>query len=56
MNNNQVIPVSDIGRARRAPAMPLTRVPATGHLADQLGRPLTDLRISVTDRCNVRCS
>ncbi len=56
MNNSQVIPVTDIGRARRAPAVPLTRVPATGHLADKLGRPLTDLRISVTDRCNFRCS
>jgi GTP 3',8-cyclase len=28
----------------------------TGLLADQLGRPLRDLRISVTDRCNFRCS
>ena len=25
-------------------------------LADRLGRPLRDLRISVTDRCNFRCS
>jgi GTP 3',8-cyclase len=24
-------------------------------LADQFGRPITDLRISVTDRCNFRC-
>jgi cyclic pyranopterin phosphate synthase len=24
--------------------------------ADALGRPLSDLRISVTDRCNFRCS
>ncbi|MGH7697188.1 MAG: GTP 3',8-cyclase MoaA, partial [Candidatus Dormibacteria bacterium] len=22
---------------------------------DRLGRPLTDLRVSVTDRCNFRC-
>jgi len=28
----------------------------TGLLSDALGRPLTDLRISVTDRCNFRCS
>jgi len=28
----------------------------TGHLVDQLSRPLHDLRISVTDRCNFRCS
>jgi cyclic pyranopterin phosphate synthase len=27
-----------------------------GSLADALGRPLRDLRISVTDRCNFRCS
>ncbi len=24
--------------------------------ADRLGRPLRDLRISVTDRCNFRCT
>jgi cyclic pyranopterin phosphate synthase len=30
--------------------------PAVGALADQLGRPLRDLRISVTDRCNFRCT
>jgi GTP 3',8-cyclase len=29
---------------------------ANGLLADQLGRQLHDLRISVTDRCNFRCS
>ena len=28
----------------------------TGLLADALGRPLRDLRISVTDRCNFRCN
>ncbi|AQQ51948.1 GTP 3',8-cyclase MoaA [Planococcus lenghuensis] len=29
----------------------------TGHaLTDRLGRPIRDLRISVTDRCNFRCS
>lgn len=29
---------------------------ANGLLSDQRGRPLRDLRISVTDRCNFRCS
>ena len=29
---------------------------ANGRLVDQLGRGLHDLRISVTDRCNFRCS
>ena len=31
-------------------------IPATGLLTDTLTRPLRDLRISVTDRCNFRCS
>ncbi|MEP6608784.1 MAG: GTP 3',8-cyclase MoaA [Burkholderiaceae bacterium] len=31
-------------------------VPASGHVRDFLGRPLRDLRISVTDRCNFRCT
>jgi cyclic pyranopterin phosphate synthase len=33
-----------------------TRLDANGLLADTLGRPLRDLRISVTDRCNFRCN
>ncbi len=33
-----------------------TRIAATGLLTDQRARPLRDLRISVTDRCNFRCS
>ena len=28
----------------------------TGHVEDVYGRPLRDLRISVTDRCNFRCT
>lgn len=59
MTPHAVIPVTEIGRARPAQgvvAAPLADVPATGVLLDQLGRPLTDLRISVTDRCNFRCS
>lgn len=31
------------------------RLPSSGILIDQLDRPLRDLRISVTDRCNFRC-
>jgi len=27
----------------------------SGNVADSLGRPLHDLRISITDRCNFRC-
>ncbi len=39
-----------------APALPQDRIAATGLLGDALGRPLRDLRISVTDRCNFRCN
>jgi cyclic pyranopterin phosphate synthase len=41
----------------RSPAMPIPEAPVepSGLLADALGRPLHDLRISVTDRCNFRC-
>jgi cyclic pyranopterin phosphate synthase len=37
------------------PVIPPTLEAPTGLLGDQLGRPLHDLRISVTDRCNFRC-
>ncbi|MGJ7491317.1 GTP 3',8-cyclase MoaA [Variovorax sp. ZT4R33] len=50
------VPLTDIGRSRRIAPAPLAPVLATGALLDRLGRPLTDLRISVTDRCNFRCS
>jgi GTP 3',8-cyclase len=39
----------------QALAIPL-KAPATGAALDQLQRPLRDLRISVTDRCNFRCA
>ncbi len=35
---------------------PNTQVTANGVLVDTRGRPLRDLRISVTDRCNFRCN
>ncbi|HEY0063496.1 MAG TPA: GTP 3',8-cyclase MoaA [Telluria sp.] len=37
------------------PAIPATLEAPTGLLGDALARPLHDLRISVTDRCNFRC-
>jgi cyclic pyranopterin phosphate synthase len=46
----KVIPII-AGGAIRSPA-PAFR---GGQLADTLGRPMRDLRISVTDRCNFRC-
>ena len=54
----KTIAINDL---RRGLAPAGARVPASGLLAgqdrlDTLGRPLRDLRISVTDRCNFRCS
>ncbi len=34
---------------------PLGAAPASGPLIDTLGRIATDLRVSLTDRCNLRC-
>jgi GTP 3',8-cyclase len=50
------IPLVDQRFATLAAGVPARPIPATGLLADSLGRPLRDLRISVTDRCNFRCS
>jgi cyclic pyranopterin phosphate synthase len=55
MPSSPIIPIAEIGRTRSV-SVPDEAVPATGLLHDRLGRPLTDLRISVTDRCNFRCS
>jgi cyclic pyranopterin phosphate synthase len=52
----RVIPLIDQRVSARAAAVPAQPVAADGLLADSLGRPLRDLRISVTDRCNFRCS
>ncbi len=49
-----VIPVVPVHRGLAIP--PLSRDPSTGPLADALGRGIRDLRISVTDRCNFRCT
>lgn len=51
----RVIPIVDQRTPALAPIVPLGLLPPSGHLADSLARPLRDLRISVTDRCNFRC-
>ena len=51
-----MIPIADLRYRAAVPVIPATLRPADGYLADALGRPLRDLRISVTDRCNFRCS
>jgi len=53
---DQVISIADLRYAAAVPAVPSQPVAPSGLLADALGRPLRDLRISVTDRCNFRCS
>jgi cyclic pyranopterin phosphate synthase len=53
-----VIPILDFRKQPYASAKlaaSLADYPTDGQLADRLGRPLRDLRISVTDRCNFRC-
>jgi GTP 3',8-cyclase len=52
----RVIPVADLRYLAPVPSIPAQRLPPTGVLLDRLQRPLHDLRISVTDRCNFRCS
>jgi cyclic pyranopterin phosphate synthase len=51
-----VIPLVDLRAASAVPRIPQVLVPATGQVLDRRGRALRDLRISVTDRCNFRCS
>ncbi len=52
----KVIPLADIRYPARVPHIPDHLSAPTGLVSDTLGRPLRDLRISVTDRCNFRCS
>lgn len=54
--SQRVIPIHD-ERQRDIPLrMPARSLSAGGSVSDRLGRPLRDLRISVTDRCNFRCT
>ena len=53
---DRVIPIVDQRFAARAATVPARVISPSGLLSDTLGRPLRDLRISVTDRCNFRCS
>lgn len=55
----KLIPIVDQRAASSVPMIPVgsARTPApSGTLADTRGRLLRDLRISVTDRCNFRCT
>jgi len=50
----KIIAISDLRRTR-APAAPASGLAPGEDRLDTRGRPLRDLRISVTDRCNFRC-
>ncbi len=52
----KVIPLKQARAADRIPAVPAHSAAPSGLLADTRGRALRDLRISVTDRCNFRCT
>jgi cyclic pyranopterin phosphate synthase len=52
----RIIPIADTRYQARLPAIPASAVAPAGLLADARGRRLHDLRISVTDRCNFRCT
>jgi cyclic pyranopterin phosphate synthase len=41
---------------RRDDAQPPAGMPSSGPLVDTFGRVATDLRVSLTDRCNLRCT
>ncbi|HEX5389363.1 MAG TPA: GTP 3',8-cyclase MoaA [Burkholderiaceae bacterium] len=54
--SDRVIPLVDQRLRSLVARVPEQPIAATGLLGDALGRPLRDLRISVTDRCNFRCN
>jgi cyclic pyranopterin phosphate synthase len=54
--SERVIPLVDQRLQALAAVVPSQAIAANGLLSDSLGRPLHDLRISVTDRCNFRCN
>jgi cyclic pyranopterin phosphate synthase len=51
----KIIPLVDQRYLESVPTIPERLEAPTGLLSDTLARPLHDLRISVTDRCNFRC-
>jgi cyclic pyranopterin phosphate synthase len=46
----------NIGVPRRAPRADTSGRPADPHLLDRFGRVATDLRVSVTEKCSLRCT
>ena len=55
-DTHRIIPLTDQRYAGLPLPHPAHTLLTQGELVDTRGRPLRDLRISVTDRCNFRCS
>src|SRR5271168_4749605 len=51
-----IIPVTAVTAAHRPAQLPARLLEPNGQLLDRRDRALHDLRISVTDRCNFRCT
>jgi cyclic pyranopterin phosphate synthase len=56
MTERVVIPIAEHRYDAARPHVPAASAPPSGRLDDSRGRRLHDLRISVTDRCNFRCT
>ena len=52
----RLFPIADARYLSRVPNVPEGAAPLPGNVRDVRGRRLHDLRISVTDRCNFRCT
>jgi cyclic pyranopterin phosphate synthase len=52
----KIIPIIDLLSADQIPQIPAYGAAPNGQISDTRGRLLRDLRISVTDRCNFRCT
>lgn len=53
--SKKIINIANISQQASSPALPSVLEEPTGTLLDMRNRPLQDLRISLTDRCNFRC-
>lgn len=53
--SKKIINIANITEHNVAPVAPVLLETPTGSLLDKRSRPLQDLRISLTDRCNFRC-
>jgi GTP 3',8-cyclase len=56
MTERTVIPIAEHRYQVALPHVPASAPAPDGHARDRRGRRLHDLRISVTDRCNFRCT